>query len=428
MQPDLSSQLNFLGRSLHPGDIATGAVGSSVLRDRTRSLLGIEFNAQQNEVVREVGLFDGRSIVAKVTRPLDAMGWRTWLALLWKYKFSFLNAKELPTGTMVSFGKLLKSRKPHESVSEMVRAGKLGSVIGMSAVERLRINGIAGSYVDEILNPQVWRQTGQSVEELSDLAISMALERETHVPAANDGNLVIVLEEFLKRSTADLRLDTRVTGLRKELVDERKASWIVDYQRGEHHESEVFDHVVLAGPWNTTSFLKEYHHQGEDVYYRPLFVTFLVSNKGLNTEYFGSLEEMSSQILPIQSANLPSELGGIHEISYLRDIYGPDVNIKAVQKLYRILSARSLSEQDVLAFFEGGVLQSYEERIENAYPLMWPRMGNFGEFKVQEGLWHTGVVEGIGSSVDLSWFAGENVARLLAKEIERRRIWGTPFR
>ena len=94
MQPDLSSQLNFLGRSLHPGDIATGAVGSSVLRERTRSLLGIDLNAQRNEVVREVGLFDGRSIVAKVTRPLDAMGWGTWLALLWKYKFSFLNAKE----------------------------------------------------------------------------------------------------------------------------------------------------------------------------------------------------------------------------------------------------------------------------------------------------------------------------------------------
>ncbi len=421
MQLDLSPQLKRLGRSLHPGDVATGAVGSNVLRDRARSLLGMEFNAQRNGVVREVGFFDGRSIVAKVTRPLDEMGWGAWLALLWKYKFSFLNAKELPTGTMASFRKLLKFREPHESVSEIVKAGKLNSVVGMSAVERLRMNGIGGSYVDEVLSPQVWRQTGQSLEELSDLAISMALERETRVPAADDANLVMVLEEFLKRSKADLRLDTRVTGLRKEFVDDGKESWIVDCQRGEHHESESFDHVVLAGPWNTSSFLKDYHHhQGEEVYYRSLFVTFLLSNKGLNKEYFGSLEEMPSQILPIPSENIPSELEGIHEISYVRDIYGPDVNTEAVQKLYRVLSARSLSEQDVLAFFEGGVLQSYEERIENAYPLMWPRKENFGGFKVQEGLWHTGVVEGIGSSVDLSWFAGGNVAKLLAKEIKRR--------
>jgi prenylcysteine oxidase/farnesylcysteine lyase len=420
MQPDLSSQSNFLERSLHPSDMATGAVGPIVLRDRAKSLLGIEFGAEAKGTVREVGFFDGKSIIAKITRPLDGMGWGAWLALLWKYKFSFLNAKGLPTGTMASFGKLLKSRTPHESVSDMVKAGKLGSVVGMSAVERLRINGITGAYVNEVLSPQVWRQTGQNMEELSDLAISMASERETRVPAADDGNLVMVLKEFLKRSTADLKLDTRVTGLRKELVEDGRESWTVDYQCGKHHESEIFDHVVLAGPWNTSNLLKDHHRQAEEVYYRSLFVTFLLSSKGLSKEYFGSSEEMPSQILPIPSANLPSELEGIHEISYVRDIYGPDVNTEAVQKLYRVLSARSLSEQDVLAFIEGGVLQSYEERIENAYPLMWPRKENFGEFKVQEGLWHTGVVEGIGSSVDVSWVAGENVAKLLAKEMGRR--------
>jgi prenylcysteine oxidase / farnesylcysteine lyase len=422
MQPDLSSQLNFLERGLHTGDMATGAVGPSVLRDRAKSLLGIELGAQFKGGVREVGFFDGRSIIAKITRPLDGMGWGAWLALLWKYRFSFLNAKELPTGTMAAFGKLLKSRKPHESVSDMVKAGNLGSLVGMSAAERLRINGITGAYVDEVLSPQVWRQTGQNREELSDLALSIALEREMRVPAADDENFVMVLENFLKRSTADLKLDTRVTGLRKGLVDERKESWSVDYQRGGLHESEIFDHVILAGPSNTSSFLKDHHYQGEEVYYRPVFVMFLLSNKALNKEYFGSLEEMPSQILPIPSANLPSELEGIHEISYVRDIYGPDVNTEVVQKLYRVLSARSLSEQDVLAFFEGGVLQSYEERIENAYPLLWPRKETFGEFKVQEGLWHTGVVEGIGSSVDLSWVAGENVARLLAKEMGKRRM------
>ena len=422
MQPDLSSQSNFLERSLHPGDMATGAVGPSILRDRAKSLLGIELGAEIKGAVREVGFFDGRSIIAKITRPIDGMGWGAWLALLWKYKFSFLNAKELPTGTMASFGKLLKSRTPHESVRDMVKAGKLGSVVGMSAAERLRINGITGAYVDEVLGPQVSRQTGQNLEELSDLAISMALEREMRVPAADDANMVVALEKFLKRSTADLRLDTKVTGLRKEAFDEGSESWMVDYQQGEQHQSETFDHVILAGPWNTSQFLKDHHREAEEVYYRSLFVTFLLSSEGLNKEYFGSLEEMPSQILPIPSANLPSELEGIHEISYVRDIYGPDVNTEAVQKLYRVLSAGYLSEQDVLAFFGGGVLKSHEERIENAYPLMWPRKENFGKFKVQEGLWHTGVVEGIGSSVDLSWVAGENVARLLAKEMGRRRV------
>jgi prenylcysteine oxidase/farnesylcysteine lyase len=147
-----------------------------------------------------------------------------------------------------------------------------------------------------------------------------------------------------------------------------------------------------------------------------------LSSKELNGDYFGTSGEMPSQMLPIPSANLPSELQGVHEISYVRDIFGPDVNTEAVRRLYRILSDRPLSKDHILAFGEGAVLESHEERIENAYPLMWPRKGKFGEFKVQEGLWHTGVVEGIGSSVDLSWVTGDNVGRLVGRETGRKRF------
>jgi prenylcysteine oxidase/farnesylcysteine lyase len=423
MEPDSSLPTKALGRSLHAGDFAAGGVGSSILRDRARTQLGIEFGGEGKGRAKEVGFFDGRSIVAKVTRPLGEMGWGAWLALVWKYKFSFLNAKELPTGTMASFGKLLRSQVPHETVSDMAKAAGIGGVVGMSAAERLRINGIGGNYVDEVLTPQIWRQTGQGVEELSDLAISMALERETRVSATDGGNLAMVLEKFLKRSKAELKLGTKVTGLRREFVGGGKKSWILEYRRGGHHgsEYETFDHVILAGPWNTSSFLHE-HRQAEGVYYRSLWVTFLLSSKELNGDYFGTSGEMPSQILPILSANLPSELQGVHEISYVRDIFGPDLNTEAVRKLYRILSDRSLSKDHILAFGEGAVLESHEERIENAYPLMWPRKGKFGVFKVQEGLWHTGVVEGIGSSVDLSWVAGENVGRLVGREAGRKRF------
>jgi prenylcysteine oxidase / farnesylcysteine lyase len=420
---DHSLHMKGIESSLHTGDVAAGGVGHSVLRDRARTQLGIEFGQERKGRAKEVGFFDGRSIVAKVTRPLDEMGWGAWLELVWKYKFSFLNAKQLPTGTMASFGRLLRSRQPHESVGDMVKAAKLGSVVGLSAVERLRINGIGGDYVDEVLEPQIWRQTGQGVEELSDLAISMAVEREEQVSAIDGGILLLAFEKFVKRSKADLRLGTRVAGLRREFVGRGDKSWILECrQSGDHGiEYETFDHVVLAGPWNTSSFHTDYRRQVEEVYYRSLWITFLLSTKELNKEYFGSSEEMPSQILPIASANLPSELHGIHEISYVRDIFGPDVNTESVRKLYRILSDRPLSEDSILAFGEGGVLETYEERIEHAYPLMWPRKGKFGEFKVQEGLWHTGVVEGLGSSVDLSWVAGENVGKLIAREAGTKR-------
>ncbi|KAH8767545.1 hypothetical protein BGZ57DRAFT_955389 [Hyaloscypha finlandica] len=403
-----------LGRKIHAEDLAAGEVGGNILRERARNFLGIEFGQKGEARGKEVGFFDGESLVAKLTRPLSGMSWGGWLGLVWKYKFSFLNAKELPKGTMKSFERFLASRETFESVSHMVKAAGIEGPVGLSAAARLAVNGVGGEYVDEVISPQVLRQTGQDATELSDLAISMALEKEDQVSGGDIGSFEGVLEKFIERSGAALRLDTKVTGLKRELVDEGKEAWVLELKKPGHHalEYEVFDHVVLTGP---SSLLPKHKHHEDEVYYRSLWVTFLLSTKELNKEYFGSSEEMPPQVLPIQSKKIPSELEGVHEISYVGDVFGPDVNTEAVRKLYRIFSDRSLSKENILAFGEAGVLEMWEENIGNAYPLMWPRNGKFGDFKGEEGLWRTGVIEAIGSSVDLSWVAGENVARRLNK-------------
>jgi hypothetical protein len=409
-----------LGRKIHAEDLAAGEVGGNILRERAKNFLGIEFGQKGEARGKEVGFFGGRSLVAKLTRPLSEMSWGAWLGLVWKYKFSFLNAKELPKGTMKSFERFLTSRETFESVSHMVKAAGIERPVGLSAAARLAVNGVGGEYVHEVISPQVLRQTGQDATELSDLAISMALEKEDQVSGGDGGSFEGVLEKFIERSGAALRLDTEVTGLKRELVDDGKEAWVLELKKPGHHalEYEVFDHVVLTGP---SSLLPKHKHPEDKVYYRSLWVTFLLSTKELNKEYFGSSEEMPPQVLPIQSKNLPSELEGVHEISYVRDVFGPDVNTEAVRKLYRIFSDRSLAKENILAFGEAGVLEMWEENIGNAYPLMWPRNGKFGEFKGEEGLWRTGVIEAIGSSVDLSWVAGENVARLVARDVGRKR-------
>ncbi|KAE9373286.1 hypothetical protein N431DRAFT_337013 [Stipitochalara longipes BDJ] len=404
-----------LGRNINAEVVASGPIGGNTIRSRARDL-GIDYKMGREPRANEVGFFDGQGIVAKLTRPMSEISWGTWLTLVLKYRFSLWNAKQLPKGTMNTFKGLLESKLTFERVSDMAKSAGIEGAVGLGAVARLSANGVGGDYVHEVLGPQALRQTGQYVTELSDLAISMALEREDQRSTRDSGSFEEILEKFVHRSHAELRLSTNITGLKSELAADGRKSWVLELQKSGHSslEHEVFDHVIIAGP--SSSLLKHIYHE-EEVFYRSLFVTLLLSTQELDKGYFGSSEEMPSQILPIQSDNLPSELKGIHEISYVGDIFGPDVNTEAVKKLYRVLSNRSLSRGGLLAFGKEAVLEIHEETIEHAYPLLWPRNGKYGKFNLQDGLWHTGVVEAIGSSVDLSWIAGENVGRLVARDV-----------
>lgn len=407
-----------LERKMHVEDIASGSLGGDVLMKQARAL-GVEWKQGEGEKGgKEVGFFDGREFVSKTTRPVREMGWGMWLQFMLRYKLDVWRAKELPKRTMRDFGKVLNGKGALESVFEIVENAGIGGAVGLGARERLRMNGFGGRYINEVLMPQLWRQTAQGVGELSDLGMSMALEREERVSGGDSGGFENVMEKFVEGSGAKLSLGTKVTGLEREVLAHGKEAWKLEIEgAGNEKTYEVFDKVILAGPWKTSSFLSDENREEEGVYYRSLWVTFFLSSQTLNGEYFGSSDNIPSQILPIPSANLPSELYGIHEIAYVADIFGPDIRTQSVRKLYRILSNQSISNEVSSMFSEDGELKSYEERIEHAYPLMWPRNGNLGKFKIQEGLWHTGIVEGIGSSVDLSWVAGENVGRLVAREV-----------
>lgn len=57
------------------------------------------------------------------------------------------------------------------------------------------------------------------------------------------------------------------------------------------------------------------------------------------------------------------------------------------------------------------------EKIEHAYPVLYPRSDGFSSFKLNEDLWWTGAIEAVGSEVDASWVAGENVGDMVGRDI-----------
>jgi prenylcysteine oxidase/farnesylcysteine lyase len=343
-----------------------------------------------------VGFFDGKEIVSRITRPGSEMSWGQWAALVWRYSARIIWARNLPTKTIEGFGKLLNAEETFDGVREMVEAAGIGEAVGISAKERLQTNGVGELYREEVVEQLVRRQLGQGTEEISDLALSIALQRENQV-ASNGGRLEDVLTEFLERSEAEVRMATEVTDMRPEYVNGHKNGWLLELQKaGQIGKTlDVFDKVILAGSWNTTL---------ED-YYRHVWIAFIASDGKLDTEYFGIKENtLLSQILIIDAPALPLELRGVHEISHVRDLYGPDLSVQAVHKLYRVMSDNPISEELISKIGGGGILRVLHVKSQHAYPLLYPRSEGLEKFKIQDGLYRTDVVEEVASSVDLSKF------------------------
>ncbi|KUJ11081.1 uncharacterized protein LY89DRAFT_786734 [Mollisia scopiformis] len=386
-----------------------------VVRRRAEGVLGLVFGEdKKKEGSEEVGFFDGGGFVVRMTRPGGLMGWKEWAGLVLKYGKSFLAARNVPTGTMGLFRGMVElgGKETFEGVEEWVQKAGLRDSVEMSARERLSVNGVGDAYRKDIIESQVRRQLGQGTEEISDLALSLALWREEiGGPRPKNGiKMETVLKQLLERSGAEVRLGTSLQSMKQEhVVGKKSPVWRLGF-KGRGYGSEVFDKVILTTPWG----------EGETEYYRRVTNTFLISEKGLKAEYFNVTNEsdLPAQILPVRGSNLPEEFENIHEISHVKNIFGPDVDFGAqsVFKMYKVLSDKPLSEQTMRSLWER--VRFYSVQSQRAYPLLFPRNSGFGSFKVHEGVWNTATIEHVASSVDLSWAAGENVAKLIKQDIE----------
>lgn len=182
----------FSQSRIRSGDLASGDLfaAGGMVRGRAERFLGMEFGKKGNAVVKkeEVGFFDGKEIVSRVTRPRSEISWGQLGALVWRYGASVIWARNVPTRTMKGFGKLLNAEETFEGIGEMAEAAGIREAVSMSARERLKANGVSELYREEVVEQQVRRQLGQGTEEISDLALSMALKREDH-GVSNGGRL-----------------------------------------------------------------------------------------------------------------------------------------------------------------------------------------------------------------------------------------------
>lgn len=429
-----SSSTKSLQVKLHAEDLATGVLlaGNGILSQRAEKILGLKKVSEDSGEAVKVGLWDGEGMRSVQTRPINKKSWKDWFEDVKRYGVVVLwNARKLPVGTMRGWREVLSFK--NKKIAEI-------GAVNFGAGARLKKNGVTGRYVAEIVETVLQRHFGQSVEEVSDLTLSMGLEREFSTPSSSSstgGKYETILQSFLDRSGAEIHLNTRIISLQKSAQeDDSEVEWTLStLSRAQEQTSHTFDKIILAGPWNTSSLLNNTQNDKvEQVFYRALHQTLITSFEKINASYFHTTEEhLPEQILPIPSSDLlPLEMSGIHSISFLRPVFGPDaqaksdndgVEVEAVRYLYSISSSQPLPRTTIeLLWGEGEVDAWMTEEIECAYPLLYPRSFE-GEEMVDgmeldgEGLWHTGFAEGIASEVDWSWVVGEKVAGRIEKRL-----------
>ncbi|KAH8674647.1 hypothetical protein BGZ60DRAFT_526603 [Tricladium varicosporioides] len=429
----------FSAQDISPSCLLQNAVFVS----RVKKVLGQEIGL--GDLKSMVGFYagDGENggFVAELSRPRSETSWGRYIKLLWRYSSDVWKATILPTGTVRTFNAFLKSQSQpsssssqvttYASIWEMVVTGGLAENVGMSAKDRLAKNGIDinGKYLHEVLQPQLRRQSGLDISEVSDLSLSIALSREGAASCLSASTMSFedTLSKFADRSKAELRLSTTVDSFRRvKAEDAGDEKWLIEYHssNSDSHKKryEAFDHLIIAAPWNTSSFLPpDVEEIQEQVVYKPLWVTLLSTIRPPN---IGSSGALPAEILPVEKGSLGESR--ISEIVHLRDIYHVDEDHQVSNRsIYRILSSEPITRPILDRMWIDKFDVVLEEEILNAYPIQIPRTSGeeIGNFEVVEGqgLWHSGSLEAAATGVDLAWVVGENVGRLVGRRIESNR-------
>lgn len=317
-----------------------------------------------NSLAKLVISFDGKRFSLETKCPYSKLSLGSWMGQIFKYGASIWRAHLLPVGTMGKLHKLANLHShpwfPFVTIESMIIALDLSDETEMRGEERNRKNGISESYQNEIMIPETNRRLSQDVAEINDLALSMALQDVDQSSSHSGGSTRVILEEMVRRSGAHLRLDTRVLGLRYELISEDEKEWIVESRKegSEELEFSAFQKIILATPWDPAlmEIEEEFDYPLQAARYRSRHLTLFTSRSGLNSSFFGRSHgaNLPEQILPRITPNTsPEQLSGIHEIAFVREVTRVIDDQVTTELLFRILSTQKVNDGVLRSVVDG---------------------------------------------------------------------------
>lgn len=296
---------------------------------------------------------DGKTLLDDMLRPAKKTSWMSWMGQILKYGASVWLAPNVPDRAISKLNRLptleTSPSYPFSTVDSLVSALNLSSEISSSGAQLLRSAGISPLYEANIILPEVQKRFKQRPEHLTGLALSMAMQETDKGSRYGGGQIIPIFHRLLDASGADIRLNSRVSGLSRQEVAPGKFQWALRIRSpdvSDRDEQYAFDKVVLATPWKsdeleinigneTKSFL-------EGVPYLDEYITFFKSLSELNIDHLGHSESGPRRLL-VPAQDMQEPLHGIRELAFVKDTFRIENGEVVTEHLYRVFSDRPLS-------------------------------------------------------------------------------------
>ncbi|KAI0539942.1 hypothetical protein GGR58DRAFT_462561 [Xylaria digitata] len=371
----------------------------------------------------QIGYYKNTVKTVTASRPYSKTPMLTWVQLIWAYGSSVWRGDKLAQDGVLRRAMLKAPLAPNlEKIFHSL--GILGPLQQRSS-DMLKGRSISGRYAKEILEPQVQRAYGQSLNQVSGLAVMTAAAQEETANAYQGGYLIQRLRRIVDEIDVEVRTSTRVTGIKYVEVGENRLAWLIRHESadgdGGNSSIEVFDKVIVAaldfdielenGDLSVLDLKNHYDIGAAEATMRngnlfvPVHITLFTSDAKL------SPWDQDEEVLFLE----PQKAAGMRELKLVREIFSHHDYSTKTEYLYRVLSVRPvLGELKRRAT----ITWSYETRIEKAYPVLFP-LQRFPPFELPwaKGFWWTSIIQRAGTSVDLNWLAGKVAAQDLIKQI-----------
>jgi prenylcysteine oxidase / farnesylcysteine lyase len=430
-------------------------VGASIFVDKNYILanatkeFGLRVSTNLYEVAEEsrfdLGVWNGREFVFK--QSSGSSWWQGYwdiAKLLWKYGTSPIRTRSLTQRVVGAFLDLYDSAFPFSMLQDAIEGAGLLKYTAATGYEVLRAEGISEAFARDIVQASTRVNYATNLNQIHGL--------EALVCMATDGAMAVeggnwqIFDEAVKRSNANVKLNTTVKGIMKKGVGQYYLA--LDNQASAI--PEPYQNVILAAPYQFSGLEIEPEpaYLPESIDYVTLYVTLFTSPYMLSPTFFDMAPEQWQDVPATILTTLPSDFDStvpdphiFKSISTLQVIADP--NSQSPQYLYKIFSSAKLtgtfiselygfqdsysntSESDPVSDIPNEHITWLHEKTWQSYPVETPR-SRFEYIRLDPdisaplgtGLWYTSGIEPFVSTMETSALMGMNIARLIVDELE----------
>lgn len=398
----------------------------------------------------DLGVWDGEQFVFKQSSSNGRWkGYWDIAKLLWKYGLAPIRIRSLTQAMLSKFLRFYDgSLFPFTSLTGVIEETGLLEDISLTGQSLLEANGAGGGFANDIVQASTRVNYAQNLDQIHgvEALVCMAIEGAM---AVQGGNWQI-FHEAVKRSGATAMMNTSVTKVAKEVVDDLPAYHL---SMLDGSTSGPYDTLILAAPYQFAeiTFDPPLAHTPVAIDYVSLHVTLLTSPHAISPTFFNMSPEESASVPSTILTTRPTSDDSSHEphkffsISTLRTLSPSSAsNVSSPQYLYKIfspapLTATFLSQlfaipyttssssssagEDPISALPSTDLTWSREKVWHSYPYEVPRTEfehirlDGSDLGVGRGVYYTSGIESFISTMETSALMGRNVAGLIIQEL-----------